>query len=105
MEPLIGAIDPDKWQIECSEDRWAYILTKHPDVNGFEGLVKLTIEKPDTNVIYTTDLHPDRRIYYRKIRGKRAELKVVVQVISEGFGEIITAHLCSKRPSGETPIW
>lgn len=74
-------------------------------MNGYEDHVKQTIENPVTNIVYTSNKHPDRRIYYRRISGERAELKVVVQIISEGLGEIITAHLSSNRPGGETPIW
>jgi hypothetical protein len=105
MNIFIVAVDPHSCQIECSEDRWKYILRKHPEVNGYENYVKEAIENPENGIAYSSNTRTDRRIYYKKIAGKRAEIKVVAQIHSDDFGEIITAHLCSNRPSGEIPIW
>ena len=40
-------VNPHGHPIHCSEARWQHVLTDHPDMDGYELAVRLTIRGPD----------------------------------------------------------
>jgi hypothetical protein len=101
--------DPRLRWVRCTKLRWIYhILTGHPEMDGREEDIRLTVQTPEFNIIYRSHQYEQCDVYYRQVRvGKRRlYLKVVVRFASpDADGELLTAHLASNRPAGEVMIW
>jgi hypothetical protein len=104
MGKEIRAVDARGYAVTCSGEYWdTHVLIRHDDLIGHEDDAKRAIEKRD--FIYTSASEPDRVIYYGRMTGRRPEIKVVVVFNSENIGVVLSVSACSRRPSGETPIW
>jgi hypothetical protein len=105
---FLESIDPRGWQVTCSEERFTYLLSKHEESAEFFQVehIKAAIEKPSHGCIFASAQIPNRHIYYMKLRGWKAELKVVVEFnVNSQTGKIVTFHMSSNRPNGEIMIW
>lgn len=106
MANYILATDSRGYKVETNDIKFDYILSKHEESADeiTENLVKEAIENPDNGEIRKSMRHDDCHIYYKKVKGKKAELKVVVRYDGD-FGELQTFHFQSNRPSNEVLIW
>ncbi len=103
---IIEVIDPRGFSVVLHNDHWTYILKKHPELENYLEEVRQAIEDPAHGCIYRSHREPKQcQVYYRKIEGKRAEIKVIVDFFTDDFGEIRNAYFCSNRPDGEELIW
>jgi hypothetical protein len=95
-------------EVRCSEYRWNYHVTEHPEMIGREQEVMATIQKPDPGFIFQDKVKADRHIYYR--RSRRGSRPVYVKVVvrfeaDDSVGELITAFLTSNMKGGEQLLW
>ncbi len=110
MEDIFVAKDPRGYTIKCSEERWNYILWKHPELNRLKIddlilFVKETIENPAYGFIYQSPQSKERHIYYGKIINSRVELMIVVDFRDTNNIQPISFRPCSSRNPGEKVIW
>lgn len=98
--------DPRGFSIVCSEESWHdHVLIHHPDMEGWEDDVKAAIESPEFGFIYRAAKFEDRNVYYKRIKGKRLYLKVVVRLTGDQQGRVVTAYPVAAASKGELLIW
>jgi len=102
--------DPRGFIISCSVECWNNHLNSHPEIEGYENEAKKAIEDPSYGCIFLSkhkpsNHDPDRYIYYRKIKGRAAEIRVVVQFDDNNVGTVHSVCFASNRPKGELLIW
>jgi hypothetical protein len=104
--------DKDGVNITCSDDCWEnHIVAEHPEMEGWDAYVKVTIEKPYQ--IYQDGRHPKRKAFYNPfILPKpfhQQYLRVVVEYKKRRFasvrGYVITAFPCQGIRKGDILIW
>lgn len=110
MEDVFVAKDPRGYTVICSEERWNYILWKHPElirlkIDNLILFVKETIEKPSLGFIYQSSQSKERQIYYGKIPNSRVELMIVVDFHDPNNIQPVSFRPCSSRNPGEKVIW
>ena len=102
--------DAEVW---CSEEYWHdHVITRHPELAGYEALAARCIEDP--LAIYRSASHATRQIYYRpsELRSpyNRGFLGVVVEFESatgsDKRGIVLSVHRRETGPSpDEVLIW
>jgi len=109
MPNYLLATDPRGYKVECSDQRFEYLLYKHEESADLlnEAIIKEAIEEPKDNEIFRSGKKSKENfhIYYKDIEERKAEVRVIVKYDPDSFGELITFHLCSRRPPNEETIW
>ena len=81
-------VDPEGRTIFLTEDVWAHIMSRHPEMSRHEQAVMDTITHPDR---IEPDVRPGRERFLGYRRGPTTWLRVVVSFEGEQ-GRVITAH-------------
>ena len=107
MSSGFDAVDPRGNIVRCDDDCISYILRKRPTLHSYLKDIKRAIEAPNYGCIFRSNnpAHAERAVYYGYVRGWRAEMRVVVAFSDGKPPFLVSAHPCSKRPSGEEMIW
>lgn len=90
--------------VSLTRDVWAAIVKKHPEVDGLDGEIKLTIFQPDKVVksVYDERVNLYYKYFEKIFKGKL--LVVVVKKLSRYEKYVTTAYITDKRKGGEV-IW
>lgn len=102
---LFSTKDSRGFIVSCSVECWNNHLITHPEIKGYEKDALRAIQDPAHGFIFCSNHMPDRVIYYRKIRGRAAEIKVVVEFDDKNIGTVKSVCFVSNRPKGELRIW
>jgi hypothetical protein len=113
LPSLFSATDPLGMPIECDSARWRnHIVAEHPEMEGRQSLVRLTIEQPLE--IYESRSNPRRFVFYKPtmdfVPGYITYMRVVVEYEEAWFfgkrrGVVITAFPSDKVRQGDLLIW
>ncbi|GHV37665.1 hypothetical protein FACS1894187_15010 [Synergistales bacterium] len=91
MKNLFETTDALGRKVICESDQWhSHIITSHPEMIGKIYNVESAVSKPD--VIYKSDKHDDRDVYFQNYGFPELYIKVVVGFSSDP-GKIITAFI------------
>jgi hypothetical protein len=98
--------DPRHCRVKCSDEAWeTHVLSRHPDMKGWEERARGAIQNPDYGIFQDPDFQ-ERNIYYRRIRrANPLYLKVIVSFNRLNEGELITAYKVSSIKDGEKLLW
>jgi hypothetical protein len=102
---IFEAKDPRGFVVECTDSCWNQHINRHPDIKGFEHEAQRAIEEPTLGYIFQSNSMQNRHIYYKKIAGRRAEIKIVVEFNGSNSGIVKSVCFVSNRPKGEVIIW
>lgn len=80
--------------VDLTEERWAHIRRRHPEIVPFEELVLRAVQEPDQQCLGRS---AGEEWYYLKTEAPSRWLKVVVAYV-EGRGLIVTAHARRSMP-------
>lgn len=106
MSILLEAIDPRGIKVKLTEDQWnIHILGEHPYMSAHLQEIRNAIENPFPGFIYSDADFDDRNVYYHWKLSSKVYVKVVVGLVSENSGEIITAFKTDSCKKGEDVIW
>jgi hypothetical protein len=86
--------DPDGRSVELTDERWAHISQRHPEIKPHEDAVLGAVRQPDR---HTAGSLENEEWFYAKMVGPSNWLKVVV-AYAEGRGYIVTAHARKSMP-------
>lgn len=90
-----AAVEDHRSQIvELTEERWAHIAERHPEISPFERTVLRAVESPDHHVGGRV---ANEEWYYIRTDTPSNWLKVVV-AYAEGRGHIVTAYARRSMP-------
>ena len=86
---LFEIIDKRGILVICEESQWKIHITGgHPEVEDKLEIVKNTIKEPD--IIYQSEEDSKRDVYFKEFENNKY-MKVIVELTSPNFGEVITA--------------
>jgi hypothetical protein len=91
------AMTPTGAIVECSRERWAFIVEKHPPLAGLLEAIRLTIEAPDE--IRRSRWAPDILLCYR-----RRDPRWLCAVIAPKSETLVTAYPTDAVKAGDL-IW
>jgi hypothetical protein len=80
--------------VELTEERWAHIVERHPEIGGLEKSVLRAVESPDHRIRGRV---ANEEWYYVRTDAPSNWLKVVV-AYAEGRGHIVTAYARRSTP-------
>jgi hypothetical protein len=84
---LASTLDPDGRRVVLTEERWAHITRRHPEVSPYLGEVLRAIRDPDRQRGGRTSFE---ELYYLEWAGPARWLRVVVHY-ETGEGTVMTA--------------
>ena len=89
-------------RIELTPERWAHVLSRHPELSAWQHLLGEALEAPEvvTRSIYDSHVRLYYRYFSHVLGGKR--LVVVVQLNRRNL--ILTAYVTTRRVGG-TRLW
>jgi hypothetical protein len=82
-------VDPEGRTVVLTDDVWAHIMRRHPEMSRYEQAIMETITNPDR---IDPDPRPGRERFLGYRRGPSMWLRVVVSFAEEGDGRIVTAY-------------
>ena len=90
LENIIETVDVRGILVVCKKSQWEkHITLLHPEVVGKEKIVENTIKTPEA--IYQSEEDQKRDVYFDKIDNNNKYMKVIVEMSSPNYGEIVTA--------------
>ncbi len=90
-----GAVnDRDGRRAELTDERWGHIVERHPEIDGREDEILMTVEAPDERLPGSVE---NEDWFYARTDDPSNWLKVVV-AYAEGRGYIVTAHARKSMP-------
>jgi hypothetical protein len=108
MATLFVCRDPRNRQVSCTIERWKdHILNGHPELQGTEAFVRLTIERPAE--IRQSVTYSDRELYYRETAlpppAGTIYLRVVVAWTPSREGVVVSVYPVRKVDQRDALVW
>ena len=87
-----------------TDERWAHIISRHPEINGARGKLLETISEPDLILKGDKGTKLAVRFYYKTSLSSKY-LIVVYKEISRIDGFILTAYFSNKFAQWREELW
>ena len=97
---LFEILTPLNFTVRTSEEYWARLLVKHPDLANLEAEIRQALANPDE--IRRSSRDPNVLLFYLVLKERRCAVAVARRFNGDGF--LITAYQTDAIKEGET-LW
>lgn len=105
MKRRFRVTDPRGIIIHCTNETWEeHVLVNHPDMTGKENEVIEALRNPFM-IFADAEKPKERNIYYLLRTSMVKYIRVVVRLIGEKSGEMVTAYQADSGKENEKMIW